>query len=223
MIKRIILNIILVFIIGTKLYAQNIEEEIPVFKIINPITIKKSYQLSFRPSYFKPLGGTRSYISSNEIKPLNFSFEIVQPKEYSIGVDIGQQYFSQYKAREVYDYDGTIISTAQMRTIKNTPIVFTYSKYFSNIENTFRPYAQLGLGIVHIAYKNYWGYILDDKTRIAPSIAPAIGFKLNLDESNNWVIDGKVKYIIAPFKYDFISKLNYLVIDLSLGFRWWDE
>jgi OmpW family len=204
-------------------YSQEIEDEIPVYKIIEPITVQKSYQISVRPSYLLPLNGTKSYINKAEIKFNNISFEINNPKNYSIGIEIGQHYFRQNIPRATYDYDGTLVSSMQTRTTNNTPLTLIYSKYYTPATNAIRPYLQMGAGAVKINYKNYWGYVLDEKIRYAPLLAPAVGVKIKLDKTNYWVLDARIKYMLAPFKYDFISKFNYLSLDLSLGFRWWDE
>lgn len=222
--KKSTLLLLYLFIgVFISVFAQENEEIIPLYKEINQFTQKKSYQISLRPSYFIPMPGTSSYISLGGSKPLSISFDIVQPQNYSMGVEISHQYFQEYKPRTTYDYDGTLISTAQMRTMTTTPILLNYTRYFSPIENTFRPYLQLAGGITNINYNTYWGYIEDPKKRWAPTASPAIGFKLNLDKKNNWLIDSKLKYIIAPFKYDFINKLNYLVVDVSLGYRWFKD
>lgn len=206
-----------------KTQAQNIEDEAPIFKRINPLTVQKSFQFSVRPGYYTPIEGTSSYINEAGIKPIAISFEIVQPQKYSIGFDINQQYFQQYKPRAIYDYAGSIISTAQMRTINNVSVTGNYSRYFAKIENKIRPYAQMGVGIMRVGYNTYWAYIEDKKINYRPTIAPAFGIKINSDQENNWVLEAKIKYIFTPFKYDFISSVNYLAIDLALGFRWWDE
>ena len=224
MIKKSILVICnTLFSLFIPIFAQENEEIIPLYKTINQLTIKKSYQISVRPSYFIPMPGTSSYISNGGSKPLSISFDIVQPQKYSIGIEISHQYFQEYKPRAVYEYDGTLISTAQMRTLANTPILFNYTQYVTTIDQTFRPYLQMGAGITHVNYNNYWGYIEDPKKRWAPTASPALGFKLNIDKKSNWLIDSKLKYIIAPFKYDFINKLNYLAVDVSLGYRWWKD
>ncbi len=215
---------LLFYVFLNNTFCQEIEEigeVIPIYKKVNQLTVQKSYQISLRPSYFSPLAGTKSYIKNTEFEPFGLSFDIVQPQKYSIGFELSHQYFQEYKPRAVYDYDGTLISTAQMRTITNMPIFINYSKYFTKADATIRPYAQIGGGVVRIHYNTFWGYIEDEKIRWAPSLSPAIGFKINLDKSNNWLIDSKLKYIIAPFKYDFINKLNYLSFDVSIGFRWW--
>jgi hypothetical protein len=212
-----------VSLISQSLFSQEIEEDIPLFKKIEPITVQNSYQFSVRPSYLWPLGGTSSYINKAEFKLINLSFEIIKPSDYSIGIEIGQHYFTQTLPRATYDYDGTLVSATQIRTINNIPLVFNYAKYWGAVDKAIRPYGQIGIGVVNINYKTYWGYILDQKIRYAPIASPAFGVKINLDKSNNWVLDARLKYMIAPFKYDFISKLNYLSLDVSLGFRWWDE
>jgi hypothetical protein len=210
--------------ISNRLFSQKVEEEeIPILVEINPLIRNISYQMSFRPGYFTPLSGSKSYISAGDFQPLGLSFEVVMPKKYSIGVELNHQYFKQYHSRETYDYDGTLISTAQVRTLKLTSLSFFGNKYFANIDKRIRPYMQLGLGILKVNYIAYWGYLPDDRLRYKPLITPAIGLKLNLDKSNNWILETKIKYQYAPFKYDFISNISYLAADISLGFRWWKE
>jgi hypothetical protein len=219
--------LLLFFSTNSQLFAQEIdgkiEEEIPVYKITNPMLRQNSYQLSIRPGYYLPVGGTSSYISIAGVKPLTIGFEIVTPQKYSYGVEIGHQYYQQYKPRATYDYDGTIISTSQVRTMTINPFILTFNKHFASVEKSIRPYFQMGLGISRINYIAYWGFSVDQKKRIAPMAAPAIGVKINLDKSYNWVIDSKIKYQIASFQYDFISRVNYLSADVSLAFRWWKD
>lgn len=219
-------NIVLIFLFSAKIlvsFSQEIEQEIPIFKEINPLTRQVSYQVTYRPAYFIPLSGTSSYINNGGINAIGFSFEYVLPKDWSFGLETGKQYFKKYYPRFTYDYDGTYISSAQMRTMRLIPLNFFANKYYANIDKTIRPYLQLGLGLTHVKYLTYWGYSPDEKNKWTPTLAPAIGLKVNLDETSIWVIDARVKYQIAPFKYDFISRINYFSADLSIGFRWWQE
>lgn len=225
------LLIISILFISTSLFSQEIEqeikeesgEEIPVLVEINPLIRNISFQFSFRPAYFSPFSGSKSYISIGDMQPFGISFEVVLPKKYSFGVELNHQYYKQYHARETYDYDGTLISTTQVRTLTLTPLSFFANKYFTNIEKGVRPYVQLGLGILKVNYIAYWGNLPDDRLRFKPLIVPAFGLKINLDKSNNWVLDTKIKYQYAPFKYDFISGISYFAADVSLGFRWWKD
>jgi hypothetical protein len=219
----LLLGIIQIFIFGHSANCQENDEELPVFKAICPLVRQNSYQISYRPAYYLPLQGTNTYISNGRINPIGLSFEIVMPNKYSFGIETGQQYYQEYKPRDIYDYDGSIYSTSQVRTLKLNPFLFTTNKHFTKIESNFRPYAQLGLGICSINYVNYWGYLIDEKKRWNPMAMPAIGLKINLDNTYTWVIDTKIKYQIAPFQYDFISKVNYFSADISLAFRWWKE
>ena len=206
--------------------TEKIEEDglvVPIYKMINPMIRQNSFQLSLRPGYCMPLAGTSSYISSAGVKPLTIGFEIVTPKKNSYGIEIGHQYYQQYKPRATYDYDGTLISTAQVRTMTINPLVFTINKHFTSVEKSIRPYFQMGAGLSRINYLAYWGYSIDQKKRWAPMAVPAIGIKINLDKNYNWLIDSKIIYQIAPFQYDFISRVNYLSADVSLAFRWWKE
>jgi hypothetical protein len=222
--KVYIYGLFTLFAFSYKLQAQITEtDSIPVFVEINPLIKKISFQLSYRPAYFMPLSGTKTYISDGRRQFFGLSFEVVMPKKYSFGIEINHQYFQQYKARETYDYDGTIISTVQIRTLTLTALTIFANKYFAEIEKPFRPYAQIGIGACKINYLTYWGYSPDERIRYRPTVAPAFGLKINLDKTNTWVIDTKIKYQYAPFAYDFISKINYLSADISLAFRWWKE
>lgn len=214
-------KLLLFFCICNPLFSQEIEEDVPVYKIINPMLRQNSFQLSIRPGYYLPLSGTSSYISNAVLEPLTIGFEIVTPIKYSYGIELSHQYYQQYKPRATYDYDGTIISTSQVRTLTVNPLIFTFNKHFTSVNKSIRPYFQIGLGLSKINYITFWGYSIDQKKRITSMGTTAIGVKINLDKSYNWVIDSKIKYQIAPFLYDFITKVNYLSADVSLAFRWW--
>jgi outer membrane protein W len=219
----IISTLIIITISGTKSYCQENADEPPIFIEINQLLVKPSYQFSFRPAYYIPLAGTKSYIDNTALKPISLSFEYVTNSNKSYGLELSNLYFEKKIPRAIYDYDGTIISSTQVRTLRIIPISIFVNRYLKPIDHTFRPYVNLGIGANRINYNTYWGTLPDEKKKWAPLATVGLGIKINLDKSNNWLIDSKIKYQYAPFTYDFISRIHYLSADLSLAFRWWSE
>jgi hypothetical protein len=187
----------------------------------NFIKEKASLQLGIATSYIVPMAGLSSYIKGKKYQPFGLNFQYNLPSNYGFGVELSHNYLQEKRERATYYYDGSIILSNQTRTLAFQPLIFFANKYFANVDKEVRPMASLGLGFMRVNYLNYWGIFEDPKKKITPVFQAGLGFKLNLDESKYWVLDTKIKYTLAPFKYDFIKGINYLGIDVNLGIRWW--
>jgi opacity protein-like surface antigen len=182
---------------------------------------RSSLQLSAMAGYVLPSAGTNTYISIGAFQPVGINLQFNLAQKYGLGVELSHNYLQQKRNRAVYYYDGSVAASNQSRTLAFQPLMVYGMRYLNPVEKQLRPYVLAGLGAMRINYINYWGIFEDPKKRIKPAITAGMGFKLSVDENQYWVLEGKVKYTYAPFKYDFITAVNYIGIDLLLGIRWW--
>lgn len=227
---KIITLVFLIIILAQKAKAQDalVRDSLSQDIEIAPALIKRNFlkeqpslQLSWQGAYVLPQSGTSSYINQSAFSPFGINFQYNLAQKYGFGAELSHHFINEKYERATYNYDGTIVSATNTRSLTWQPLQIFALRYLGKVEQTFRPFVYGGLGAMRIHYLNYWGIYEDPKKRIAPSLSAGLGFKLSMQGTDYWVIDGKVKYVIAPFRYDFINKVNYISLDLNIGLRWW--
>jgi len=114
-------------------------------------------------------GDLATYIGKTSFRGATYDYtKMVQPK-IGVGLEIGWNTFYEAKPYGTYTYGNTDLSGKLYTYSNNVPLLFTLS-YYMKPENTFTPYASLGIGTMWSErrtsvgtweiYKDAWPFVL---------------------------------------------------------------
>ncbi|WP_025763960.1 hypothetical protein [Dyadobacter tibetensis] len=170
-----------------------------------------------------PLGKfSEQYIDKSSFRDISVSLEWVLPNRFSIGGEIGSNYYEKRLPRALYEFGDQTVSAIQTRTLSQVPIQVFANYHLAPKNARIQPYFQVSGGISLVDYSLYYGSLVDQYQKIKPTYGVGVGSKFLFKPDGALGADIRIKYSGTSIKYDYLDG-NTATIGASVGlfYRWW--
>ncbi|GAB3181724.1 hypothetical protein GCM10027291_51500 [Telluribacter humicola] len=170
-----------------------------------------------------PIGAfADEYIDKASVQNYSLSVEWILRNKFSVGGEVGQNYFQQRLPRQLYQLGEQEVSAVQTRTLTQYPIQGFVNYHFSGPGAMVRPYVQLSAGGSFVDYTLYWGNLSDQQQKFSFTYGVGAGTRVLFKRDGSMGVDLRVKYSQTPFSYDYVtSGIPALNASVGLFYRWW--
>jgi outer membrane protein W len=175
-------------------------------------------KISIQHSTHLPLGSVRGFVEN--ISPRGFSadYSYFINNNFSVGFASGYSDLYQKKDRQTYTYSETEISAVKSHSLNTIPLMLkaNYSKIKEG--SLFQPYAGIAAGGSLIAYEEWFGTLVDEKSAFRFTIAPEIGTRISFNKYSLAGVDLSLRYHYTAFKYNDVKNLQTVSLNVGLFF-----
>lgn len=216
--------ILLLMIIPTAVFAQQVIDRPALFKRQSPYERYTTYRVSLTGGLGLPSGTFKDFMSKNTLHNYNIGVDFVFPKNnFSAGFSVGSQYFQNRLPRQVYRFDGQDVSAVQTRVLSAYPLVVTGSYHFAKVNAPIRPYLQAGVGGAFTDLANYYGTIATGDNGFKVVAQVGAGVRVLFSAKGNLGLEAGATYQYIPFDVasEGIKDVSTLNARVGLFYRWW--
>jgi outer membrane protein W len=199
------------------------QQNTQLYNIPSPYERYSHYQIIVRGGGAIPTGSfATGYIDKATIDNYSIAVDWIFQKPFSIGLELGQTFFSKRLPRAVYNIDDQVVSAVQTRTISLMPLQGVANFYLGNANARIRPYLQLAAGGSLLDYTLYYGNLANQEQTIKLSYGAGVGSKFLFKKDGSIGADIRVRYNQTALNFDYIDNgVGQLNATAGLFYRWW--